>query len=108
MGFFVNAAGGRQDPIVIGQSEKPQCFKTLKDARHPYKCHYFANKKLWIIAQNGQLGQGKFGPRLLKIAIFQRSHHSNSQRIIEFFSNFGKGIMQNRNWKERLSEVQRA
>ena len=46
--FFVNAAGGKEDPIVIGQSEKPRCFKTLKDASRPCKCHYFANKKAWM------------------------------------------------------------
>ena len=29
--FFVNAAGKKEDPIVIGKSEKPRCFKNLKD-----------------------------------------------------------------------------
>ena len=48
MGFFVNAAGGKDDPVVIGQSEKPRCFKNLKDASRPYKCHYFAYKKAWM------------------------------------------------------------
>ncbi|XP_068712181.1 tigger transposable element-derived protein 6-like [Montipora foliosa] len=46
--FFVNAAGEKEDPIVIGQSERPRCFKALKDASRPYKCHYFANKKAWM------------------------------------------------------------
>ena len=46
--FFVNAAGGKEDRIVIGQSERPRYFKTLKDASRPYKCHYFANKKVWM------------------------------------------------------------
>lgn len=46
--FFVNAAGGKEDPIVIAQSERPQCFKNLKDASRPYKRHYFANKKAWM------------------------------------------------------------
>ena len=46
--FFVNAAGGKEDPIVIGQSERPRYFKTQKDAIRPYKCHYFANKKAWM------------------------------------------------------------
>ena len=48
MGLFVNAAGGKEDPIVIGQSERPRCFRTLKDASRPYKCHYFANMKAWM------------------------------------------------------------
>ena len=46
--FFVIAAGGKEDPIVISQSERPRCFKTVKDASRPYKCHYFANKKAWM------------------------------------------------------------
>ena len=29
--FFLNAAGGKEDPIVIAQSERPRCFKNLKD-----------------------------------------------------------------------------
>ena len=46
--FFVNSAGGKEDPIVITQSERPRCFKNLKDASRPYKRHYFANKKAWL------------------------------------------------------------
>ena len=46
--FFVNAAGGKEDPIVIGKSEKPRCFKNLKDISRPYKCHYVANNKAWM------------------------------------------------------------
>ena len=46
--FFVKAADGKEDPIVIGQSERPRCFRTLKDASRPYKCHYFANMKAWM------------------------------------------------------------
>lgn len=39
--FFLNAAGGKVDPIVIRKSEKSRCFKNLKDISRPYKCHYF-------------------------------------------------------------------
>ena len=46
--FFVNAAGGKEDPIVIGKSEKPRCFNNLKDISRPYKCHYVANNKAWM------------------------------------------------------------
>ena len=31
--FFVNAAGEKEDPIVIGKSAKPRCFKNIKTKR---------------------------------------------------------------------------
>ena len=46
--FFVNAAGKKEDPIVIGKSEKPRYFKNLKDIKRPYKCPYFSNNKAWM------------------------------------------------------------
>ena len=47
--FFVNAAGGKEDPISQLASQKGlDVLKTLKDASRPYKCHYFANKKAWM------------------------------------------------------------
>ena len=46
--FFVNASGGKEEPVVIGRSAKPRCFKHLKDNTRLYKCHYFSNKKAWM------------------------------------------------------------
>ena len=46
--FFVNAAGGKEDPIVIGKSAKPHCFKNMKDISRPYGCWYFSNRKAWM------------------------------------------------------------
>ena len=46
--FFVNAAGEKEDPIVIGKSAKPRCFKHLKDKTRPCKCSYFSNSKAWM------------------------------------------------------------
>ena len=43
--FFVNAAGGKEDPIVIGKCSKPPCFKHLKEKTRPCKCRYFSNSK---------------------------------------------------------------
>ena len=36
--FFVNAAGGKEQPIVIGKSEKPRCFKNLENKECPCNC----------------------------------------------------------------------
>ena len=48
MGFFVSAAGGKEDPIVLASQKSLDVFETLKDATRSYKCHYFANKKAWM------------------------------------------------------------
>ena len=46
--FFVNAAGGKESPVLIGKSKKPRCFSKLKDASHPCGAHYFSNDKAWM------------------------------------------------------------
>ena len=46
--FFVNFAGGKEDPIVMGKSAKPRCFKIMKDVRRPYGCWYYSNPKAWM------------------------------------------------------------
>ena len=49
--FFVNAAGGREQPIVIGKSEKQRCFKNLENKKCPCNCQYFANSKAWMTSE---------------------------------------------------------
>ena len=46
--FFVNAAGGKESPVLIGKSKKPRCFSKLKDASHPCGANYFSNDKAWM------------------------------------------------------------
>lgn len=46
--FFVNAAGGKESPVLIGKSKKPRCFSKLKDASRPCGAHYFSNDKAWM------------------------------------------------------------
>jgi len=46
--FFVNAAGEKEDPIVIGKYAKPHCFNNLKDIERPHGCWYYANPKAWM------------------------------------------------------------
>ena len=46
--FFVNAAGGEEDPIIIGLAVQLRCFKHLTDRKRPYGCYYFSNKKAWM------------------------------------------------------------
>ena len=46
--FFVNAAGGKENPVIIGHAVQPRCFKHLNDKKRPYGCYYFSNKKAWM------------------------------------------------------------
>ena len=46
--FFVNAAGEKEAPVIISNSQKPRYFKKLKNGKRPYGCPYFANKKAWM------------------------------------------------------------
>ena len=45
--FFVNAAGGSEEPIVIGKSKSPRCSKAIKD-RSQLPCSYFSQAKSWM------------------------------------------------------------
>ena len=46
--FFVNAAGGKEQPILIAKSQKPRRSKKLENKTCPCNCHYFANSKAWM------------------------------------------------------------
>ena len=41
--FFVNAAGGKEKPIVIGKSANPRCFRGIRDLS-TLPCTYFNQK----------------------------------------------------------------
>ena len=43
LAFFVNAAGEKELPIVIGKAASPRCFKGMKN-----KKPYYHNKKAWM------------------------------------------------------------
>lgn len=45
--FFVNAAGGKEKPIVIGKSANPRCFRGIRDLS-TLSCTYFNQKKAWM------------------------------------------------------------
>ena len=49
--FFTNAAGEKEDPVMIGKSANPRCFKNLKSKHRPYNCSYFASKKAWMTTE---------------------------------------------------------
>ena len=41
---FVNAAGGKEDPVIISHAVEHRCFKHLKDRKRSYRRYYFSNK----------------------------------------------------------------
>ena len=47
LAFFVNAAGEKEVPILIGKSASPRCFKGIRD-RKPLGVPYYANAKAWM------------------------------------------------------------
>ena len=89
--FFVNAAGEKEDPIVIGRSAKPRCFKKLKDVKRPYKCHYFSNKKAWMNSEIMNAVLSQLNKRLTKekrkIILFIDNAPCHPPRLEGTFSN---------------------
>ena len=49
--FFVNAAGEKEDPIVVGRYAKPRCFASLANNKRPYGCWYYSNNKAWMTSE---------------------------------------------------------
>ena len=49
--FFVNAAGGKEQPIMIGKSAKARCFKGIRDPKKPEGILYYANPRAWMNTQ---------------------------------------------------------
>lgn len=45
---IVNAAGGKEIPIVIGKAASPRCFKGMRDKRNPLGVPYYSNRKAWM------------------------------------------------------------
>ena len=45
--FFVNAAGGKEKPILIAKSANPRCFQGIRDLSS-LPCTYFNQKKAWM------------------------------------------------------------
>ena len=40
---IANAAGGKEQPIVIGRAAKPRCFKGIRNPKMPDGVPYYAN-----------------------------------------------------------------
>ena len=43
--FFVNVAGEKEPPVIIGKLASPRCFKGLMDNANPHGLPYFSNPK---------------------------------------------------------------
>ena len=48
LAFMVNAAGGKEVPIMVGKAASPRCFKGLEDKKSPLGVPYYSNAKLWM------------------------------------------------------------
>ena len=45
--LFVNAAGDKEKPIIIGKSANPRCFRGISD-RASLPCYYYNQPKAWM------------------------------------------------------------
>lgn len=91
--FFVNAAGGKEDPVVIGKYAKPRCFKNLKDINRPYRCWYYANSKAWMKTEVMTDVLSRLNETLIRkkrsILLFLDNAPCHPPNLVEKFSNIG-------------------
>ena len=89
--FIVNAAGGKQCPILIGSSKKPRCFVRLRDPSCPYGAQYFNNEKAWMTTGimtrilNGLNNRLKNVER--NVILFLDNAPCNTASLVDMFSN---------------------
>ncbi|XP_068742381.1 tigger transposable element-derived protein 6-like [Montipora capricornis] len=89
--FFVNAAGGKESPVLIGKSKKPRCFSKLKDASHPCGAHYFSNDKAWMRTEIMTDILAKLNTRMKRegrnILMFLDNAPCHPPKLMDMFSN---------------------
>ena len=86
--FFVNAAGEKELPIVIG---KPRCFKQLANKTTPHGLQYFLNPKAWMKTDIMNTILSKLNRKMVRenhnIALLLDNVSSHSPDIKDMFSN---------------------
>ena len=89
--FFVNAEREKEDPVVIGTSVSPRCFKNLQSPSRPYNCSYFANSKAWMNTEIMTTILSKLNPQLKRndrhILLFMDNAPCHPQTLSGEFSN---------------------
>ena len=89
--FFVNAAGEKEPPIIIGKSATPRCFKGLRDKATPHGLPYFSNSKAWMNMDIMDTIIIKLNRRMVRerrnIILFMDNVSSHSSDLKEKFSN---------------------
>ena len=89
--FIVNAAGGKQCPILIGSSIKPRCFVPLRDPSRPYGARYFNNEKAWMTTENMTSILNRLNNRLKNeernVILFLDNAPCHPTSFVDLFSN---------------------
>ncbi len=89
--FFVNAAGGREPPMIIGKATNPRCFKGLHDKKNPHGLPYYSNKKAWMNMDVMNDVVAKLNKKMVrekrKIILFMDNVSSHSPDLKDLFSN---------------------
>ena len=91
LAFFVNAAGEKEMPIVIGKSASPRCFKGIRDKKMHLGVACYSNAKAWmdsvIMLDILNKINRKFARQKRKVILFLDNVSSHSPDLVGKFSN---------------------
>ena len=106
--FFVNAAGEKEVPVVIGKAAKPRCFKGLNDTTKPLGIPYYSNPKSWMTSEIMEDIVGKFNRKMQRkgrhALLLIDNAPSHSPTLREKFSNV-KVVFLPKNTTSRLQPL---
>ena len=106
--FIVSATGEKEEPIIVGKSASPRCFKSLKDKTRPYRAFYYHNNKAWMTSELMQaILQGlnrRFVAKKRKILLFMDNAPCHPVDLDGMFSNI-KVVFLPKNTTSRLQPL---
>ena len=89
--FFVNAAGEKEPPVIIGKSAPPRSFEGLMDKANPHGLPYFSNPKAWMNMEIMHAILAKLNRKIIrqgrKILLLLDNVSSHSPDLKDGFSN---------------------
>lgn len=106
--FFVNAAGEKEPPVIIGKSASPRCFNGLRDKMNPHWLPYYSNPKAWMNMEIMRAVLAKLNRQMVrqgrKILLLLDNVSSHSPDLKESFSNI-KVVFLPKNTTSRLQPL---
>ena len=106
--FFVNAAGEKEPPVIIGKSASPRYFKGLRDKANPHGLPYFSNPKAWMNTEIMHAILAKLNRKMVRqgrqILLLLDNVSSHSPHLKDLFSNI-KVVFLPKNTTSRLQPL---